>query len=178
MNVDSMKWGEFKICDLFEVYTGGDLILTNIVKGNIPIVSHSATDNGVNAYAQVIPNRKKFNHKTTISLADRGNFFATAQQIDFYIGTRVKALEAKFTQVNYFILLFICVCINKQSLKFSYGKNCCANTDSLRIMLPIDSKGNPNYAFMESFMKNLEQKHLRKIIKYYENKLLDSKTKA
>ena len=70
------------------------------------------------------------------------------------------------------------MCINKQSLKFSYGKNCCANTDSLRIMLPIDSKGNPNYAFMESCMRTLEQKHLTKIIKYYKNKLLDSKTKA
>ncbi len=47
-----------------------------------------------------------------------------------------------------------------------------------KLVLPIDSKGNPNYAFMESFMKNLEQKHLKKIIKYYENKLLDSKIKA
>ncbi|RDU72766.1 hypothetical protein CQA66_04025 [Helicobacter aurati] len=166
-----LQWGEFKISDLFEVYTGGDLILTNIIEGEIPIVSHSAIDNGVSVYTQTIPNRKKFNHKTTISLADRGNFFAATQKIDFYIGTRVKALEAKFTQVNYFILLFICLCINKQSVKFSYGKNCCANADSLKILLPLDSKGQPNYAFMESFMKELEQKHLQKILAYYTQKL-------
>ncbi|WP_104722675.1 restriction endonuclease subunit S [Helicobacter mesocricetorum] len=166
-----LQWGEFKISDLFEVYTGGDLILTNIIEGEIPIVSHSAIDNGVSVYTQTIPNRKKFNHKTTISLADRGNFFAATQKIDFYIGTRVKALEAKFTQVNYFILLFICLCINKQSVKFSYGKNCCANADSLKILLPLDSKGQPNYAFMESFMKELEQKHLQKILAYYTHKL-------
>ncbi|MDY5822558.1 MAG: hypothetical protein SPJ83_07230, partial [Helicobacter sp.] len=42
------------------------------------------------------------------------------------------------------------------------------------IELPIDSKGNPNYAFMKSCMRKLEQKHLTKIIKYYKNKLLDS----
>ncbi len=64
--------------------------------------------------------------------------------------------------------------------KFNWGGNGATLTRLKRgkILLPIDSKGNPNYAFMESFMKNLEQKHLRKIIKYYENKLLDSKIKA
>ena len=43
-----------------------------------------------------------------------------------------------------------------------------------KLMLPINSKGNPNYAFMESCMRKLEQKHLTKIIKYYKNKLLNS----
>ncbi|TLE09488.1 hypothetical protein [Helicobacter bilis] len=57
--------------------------------------------------------------------------------------------------------------------KFNWGGNGATLTRLKRgkILLPIDSKGNPHYEFMESFMKNLEQKHLQKILAYYTHKL-------
>lgn len=35
-----------------------------------------------------------------------------------------------------------------------------------RIMLPIDSKGEPDYKFMENYMKYLEQKKLFEYLDY------------
>ncbi|MGH2266889.1 restriction endonuclease subunit S [Campylobacter taeniopygiae] len=167
--LENVEWKEFKINEIFNVYTGGDLILSKIKKGNIPIISHSVLNNGISSWSSQIKYRKIFNYKTTISLADRGNFFAFTQMQNFYIGTRVKALEIKYN-VDFDVLKFICVCINKQSERFSYGRNCCANIEFLNIILPIDSKGNPNWQFMEDYIKDIEYKKIKDIVAYYQRK--------
>ncbi|MBK1971660.1 restriction endonuclease subunit S [Campylobacter sp. TTU_617] len=167
--LENVEWREFKINEIFNVYTGGDLILSKIKKGNIPIISHSVLNNGISSWSSQIKDRKIFNYKTTISLADRGNFFAFTQMQNFYIGTRVKALEIKYN-VDFDVLKFICVCINKQSDRFSYGRNCCANIEFLNIILPIDSKGSPNWQFMEDYIKHIEYKKIKDIVVYYQRK--------
>lgn len=164
--LENVEWREFKISEIFNVYTGGDLILSKIKKGNIPIISHSVLNNGISSWSLPIKDRKIFNYKTTISLADRGNFFAFTQMQNFYIGTRVKALEIKYN-VDFDVLKFICVCINKQSDRFSYGRNCCANIEFLNITLPIDSKGSPNWQFMEDYIKHIEYKKIKDIVAFY-----------
>lgn len=56
--------------------------------------------------------------------------------------------------------------------KFSWGGNGATLTRLKRgkIILPIDSKGNPDYALIESYMKNIEYRKIQNIIKYYKNK--------
>lgn len=164
MDLENIHWGEYKIGDLFNVYTGGDLIIYRIEKGVIPIISHSIEKNGIVAWSSKIEGRKLFNHNTSLSLADRGNFYAYAQNIDFYIGTRVKALEAKFPNCNFNILQFICPAINKQSVKFSYGNNATGGTEKIKILLPQTLKGEPDYSFMEAYIleKETEKTNLYK----------------
>lgn len=153
------NWQEFKIGDLFKTYTGGDLIIGNIEEGDIPVISHSAANNSVKAYSQNIPNKKLFDHRKTISLADRGTFFATIQPEDFYIGTRVKALEALYENITKHMLIFIATIINNEKYKFSYGRNCTDNLDSVIIKLPTLKLDNgafqPNWQFMEDYIKSL-----------------------
>ncbi len=160
------KWKEFILEELFEIFTGGDLILSRIDKGDIPIISHSMINNGVAGWTKPIPNQTLFNCNTTISLADRGNFYAFTQNTDFYIGTRVKALRAVFENVNKFILQFFCVLINKQSIKFSYGNNATGGLNKLKILIPTTADGKPDYAYMENYMKDLEYKKIKKYLKY------------
>jgi len=158
LTLSECKWSYFIIGNLFDSYTGTDLIISTIKgNGDIPIISHKAIDNGIATYTSTIPNRKLFNYKKTISLADRGNFKAFVQKQNFYIGTRVKALEAK-EKFSYYALLFIANSINKQSVKFSYGYNACDNIDKLKIMLPVNTKGEPDYRFMEDYIKEHEEK--------------------
>ncbi len=136
--------------------------MSKITKGNIPIISHSKGNNGIAAYTAPISRQKLFCHQTTISLADRGNFFATVQASDFYISTRVKALVSK-NAIPKNSLMFICTMINMQSVKFSYGNNCCGRTEGLKILLPADPAGSPNITFMEICMRQQET-HLKKQI--------------
>ena len=96
--IDIKKWKYFQIGGddgIFNTYTGGDLILYKTKIGNIPIISHSSENNGIQMKSEKIEDRRLFDCKRTISLADRGNFKAFVQDEDFYIGTRVKALELK-----------------------------------------------------------------------------------
>ena len=91
----SVEWGEYRIDDLFNIYTGRDVIIGKTSPGEIPLISHQNTENGVTRRIEHISNRRIFHYEETISLADRGVFYATTQNEDFHIGTRVKALVFK-----------------------------------------------------------------------------------
>ena len=171
MELQDILWDEIEIGSLFNTYTGGDLIISRITKGNIPIISHSVFNNGVADWTSPIIGQKLFDCTKTISLADRGNFYAFTQKINFYIGTRVKALEAKFDDCSKEILQFICPLINKQSVKFSYGNNATGGIEKLKILIPIKKDGTPDFSYMERFSINKEQKRIEKYRSYIDKKL-------
>lgn len=159
LSFDIQRWISYTIDDLFNIYTGGDLILNEIEEGKIPIVSHSENNCGVNYYTNIMKNRKIFNHNKCLSLADRGLFKTFTHQQDFYIGTRVKALELKNNLSNKYILLFISTIINNEVWRFNYGRNATDKLPKLIIKLPSksndDNKYEPDWEYMENYIKSL-----------------------
>lgn len=164
-------WKKFHIREISEVYTGGDLILSMVDEGEIPVASHKVENNGVGALVDYIDNRQLFDCDKTIALADRGCFHASVQTNDFYIGTRVKALKIK-KEVSKEILIFIATIINQETFKYSYGRNCTAGVENVTIKLPvqhntdgtifIDNKHTyseegyvPDWQWMERYIKTL-----------------------
>lgn len=178
MKLDTSKWQPFQINKIFKVYTGSDLIMGDIEDGDIPIASNSAENNNIAAYTSFIENRKLFDHTKSISIADRGKFWAFIQPKDFYIATRVKALVClDYNQLNIYQLSFIVSIINQESFKFTYGRNCCANLSEMKISLPFkqDIEGKPiidttkkysedgyvpDWEWMEDYIKSLHHKPL------------------
>lgn len=178
MNLNVEEWKPFRIDSIFNIYTGGDLIMGEIEEGTIPIASNSATNNNIAAYTAPIPNRKLFDHTKTISIADRGKFWAFIQPQDFYLATRAKGLECKDSNIlNEYQMAFIVSIINQESFKYNYGRNCCANLPNIEICLPIqhDNNGNPlidksnlysdsgyvpDWEKMEEYIKTLHWKKL------------------
>ncbi len=177
IKLSDRQWEEFEINKLFHTYTGGDLILNQVVAGEIPIVSHTSDNNGIGSYSCEIANQPLFDHDKSISLADRGTFFAARQKDDFYIGTRVKAMVFKddlFAIYNpsQYAIDFIVTVINHEQFRFCYGRNCTSGLDTLVIKLPVkqnddktpvldaDCKYNregyiPDFQFMEDYIKSL-----------------------
>ena len=149
LNIDS--WKSFKISDIFYTYTGGDLIINTIQEGEIPVISHTSVNNGIKIYSSEIDGQTLFDCKKTISLADRGTFFAAVQNHDFYIGTRVKALEFKDGRHSECILQFIVTIINHEKFRFCYGRNCTNGLDDLVIKLP-NKEGEIDYEFIEKYI--------------------------
>lgn len=162
------KWKTFRLDSLFDIYTGRDIIMSKTNKGLFPVISHSAQNNGVAMFIDRLSNRRLFSGSNTISLADRGNFFATIQPSYFYVATRVKALKGKDISSK-FILSFICNQINKQSVKFNYGHNACDNVNGAKIMLPVDDKGNPDYEYMEQYAHNKMLAKYKDYLQYANN---------
>lgn len=162
-----VTWADIKIKQVFDVFTGRDLIISSLNAGEFNVVSHSKENNGVCCTTQEVHERQLFRCIETISLADRGNFYATVQLSDFYIATRVKALKAKFSNSNKYKLIFLATIINNQEFRFSYGRNCCDDLENLIIKLPVysDKNGNaivdlegmpsPDYDYMEKYILNL-----------------------
>ena len=139
--MNTQNWSAFTLGELFDIYTGKDLIYSSLTYGEYPVIGHKAENNGITAYTKELDGYTLYDNTSTISLGDRGNFFAAVQSRPFYIGTRVKALTAKFRS-NTHILLFIATLINKESFRFSYGRNSCDRTDNITIKLPsINIKG-------------------------------------
>lgn len=101
-----------------------------------------------------------FNHKKSISLGDRGTFFAARQKDDFYIGTRVKALvflDSVWDRYHpsIYAIDFIVTLINYESFRFSYGRNCTNSLDLLKFKLPVyeNDTNTPDWDFMEEYIK-------------------------
>lgn len=151
--------------------------------GIIPLISHQNNNNGVAKYIKKLDNRILFDHKTTISLADRGVFCAFTQSQDFHIGTRVKALIFKNKNVSKEVRLFFVVAINMSQVKFiEYAQNATDKLPDLQILLPVlppdstkaesvNDKYNIDFAFMESFIKEIEKEHFLSLIEYYHKEM-------
>lgn len=152
-NMDTNTWKWFYLDQLFSIDTGKDLIYSELSPGEYPVIGHKAENNGVTTTTQYLTTHKLYDYTKTISLADRGNFYASVQTHDFYVGTRVKALVAKF-EAKIESLLYICVLINKEQYRFSYGRNCCDRISEFKIKLPVTPEGTPDWKYMEDFVKD------------------------
>ena len=51
-------------------------------------------------------------------------------------------------------LLYICVLINKEQYRFSYGRNCCDRISEFKIKLPVTPEGTPDWKYMDDFVKD------------------------
>ena len=178
MNLDVQNWQPFRIDRLFDIYTGGDLIMGDLEEGDIPIASNSSENNNIAAYTDYIEGKKLFDHTISISVADRGKFWAFIQPKDFYLATRVKGLVCKGDNLlNEYQMAFVVSVLNQESFKYSYGRNCCAHLPDVEIFLPIQhhSDGSliiddsnrwsdngyiPDWQFMEDYIKSLHHKPL------------------
>ena len=156
LNVNN--WKSYLVSELFEIYTGEDFILSEIEVGDIPVVSHSELNLGVNNFSIKILDRKLFDNKRFISLADRGMFKAYTHYENFYIGTRVKALGLKYENSNIYILLYITTILNNESWRFNYGRNSTDKLPELKISLPSrlseNNKYEPDWEYMENYVKS------------------------
>lgn len=162
----SVEWGEYRIDDLFNIYTGRDVIIGKTSPGEIPLISHQNTENGVTRRIKHISNRRIFHYEETISLADRGVFYATTQNEDFHIGTRVKALVFKDGKKSENVRLFFSSAINKLQILFTdYSSNATDKLPKFKIQLPV-LNGQIDYNFMESFIEELEAERIEELEAY------------
>ncbi|RKV11388.1 restriction endonuclease subunit S [Helicobacter pylori] len=162
-----LTWQSFKLGDLFEIYTGRDIIIGQTQQGDIPLVSHQHENNGITKTIKEIHNRTIFNHKQTIALADRGVFLATTQNKDFHIGTRVKALVFKNGEQDKKTRLFFTTCINKNQIMFlDYSSNATNKLPNLMISLPTNPHGGIDFDFMHTLINALMKQTIQGVVQY------------
>lgn len=172
LRLDDVEWGTFKIRNIFMIEKVIGKPIENYPVGNTPYVSTASTNNALVSFVDDINSVSKGN---TISVDPiKGSCFY--HEYDFigrgFSGASVNLLRSD--KLNKYNAIFCCSAIQKTAMaKASYGY--LFNSDRLKngtIMLPIDSKGNPNWQFMEDYVKQEMKEQSQKIVSYYENKLL------
>ena len=166
LTLDSMEWREFKVKELFEVKPVKGKSITNYEEGKIPYISTSSIDNGLSNFIDTVDN---ISIKNCISVDPIGGkaFF---HDYDFVgrggAGSAINLLYN--TCLDKYSGLFICKILESSSFyKASYGVQLNGNRlKNLKLLIPVDNDGKPNWEYMGNFMKGLEKESIEKVIAY------------
>lgn len=158
-SLKDIKWKEFQICELFEIKNVYGKPLENYTDGNIPYITTSILNNGL--VSCIAANGRCISSKNAISV-DPINGKSFFHEYNFvgrgFSGASINLLYKN--GLNKYIALFLCKTIENTAFKkASYGY--LFNSDRLKkakIMLPVNSKGEPDYKFMEEYIKEKEEK--------------------
>ena len=107
---------------------------------------------------------RKFSNN--ITLANSGSVGeAFYHSYEYIASDHVTSLKLK--DGNKYIYLFLTSITRRLKEKYSFNREISdGRIIREKILLPIDSLGNPNWKFMESYIKSIEAKQIEKIIKY------------
>lgn len=153
------EWREFNLSGengIFELKNSASKIHNkNILdeKGKIPYVTRTAENNGV---AKHIKEQKiEINKGNCLTLGmDAVTIFY--QENDFYTGDKIKILRNdNLNKINSLFLISIIRKVIKQNFSWGGKGMNFKELKKIKILLPVDSKGNPDWQFMEDYIKSL-----------------------
>ena len=174
VNLNDLEWKEFYFSQIFTtIQRGKRLIKQNQKDGKIPYISSSGINNGVDNFISNDEGVRKF--KNCISLANSGSVgSAFFHNYEFVASDHITSLvNEKF---NKYIYLFLLPIISRLSVKYSFNRE--INDPRIKkekLLLPINSQGQPDYEFMEKFMRQIEQKQIQIQLDYMNKKLVQVK---
>ena len=157
------KWGTFPIGELFDIHPTKAYKLTNSSlmeeDGVNPVVVNSSFNNGIGGYT----NQENTEKGGIITFSDTTSAEAIFyQETDFVGYPHVQGMypigEYKDKWTKYSLLFFVSVFRNRAlGLNYDYvNKFTRESAKQISIKLPVDKTGNPDFSYMESYMKNLE----------------------
>jgi len=153
--LNEKRWSEFSINKIFSVSPGKRLESYNMSEGERPFIGAVDSSNGITNY---VSNDNDSKDKNVLGVNYNGN----GMVISFYhpyeciFSDDVKRFHLREIEDNKHVFLFMKTAILKQKSKYNYGyKFNGARMARQKIMLPINDKGDPDYQYMEQYMKNV-----------------------
>ena len=156
--IDTKDWKEFRIGDLFNACLSKDDIQpTDIVEGNTPLISSGKENNGIIAY--ISDDKAKLWNAGTITVDMFGKAFYQTNSYHCVSHGRVNILIPK-VQFSERVGKYIACVIEMVSIKKYQFTEMCTGKKLLKdiIKLPVDDNENPDWNYMEEYIKNLEDR--------------------
>ena len=169
--INTTSWGEFEVGKLFDIHPTKSYKMTNakLLDGGASLVlANSAYNNGVGG-TSTQPTTEKGGMITFSDTVDANTIFY--QENDFIGYSHVQGLypigkyKDCWTKEN---LLFFITSFKKAALtkRFDYDNKFNRNiASSLIVKLPVDSEGDPDWRYMEEYIKDIEVRVCDKILK-------------
>ncbi|MFP6169474.1 restriction endonuclease subunit S [Helicobacter pylori] len=182
--LNAIKWGEFKLGDLFEVYTGSLLSQEDLAKGDIVRISVKSDNNGVYGHFDTLKNKKARHFENFISVNFFGNCFYHPYLAS--VEMKVHVLKLKNRLLTRRVGLFLANQLNKCFYgQFTYGTQLSSSKlkhNNFKIQLPLKPTANTqslediDFDFMEKFIAELEQCRLAELQAYLKATGLENTT--
>lgn len=140
---------------LFDIKKGKRLTAADQTEGTTPYIGAIESNNGVsNRIGQ-----SAIHQGNTISLSYNGSVGEAFYQPDPYWSTddvNALYLRSEYGELTPAIGLFISTILRQEKYRFSYGRKWTLdNMNATSIRLPVTSDGNPDWQFMEDYMRSL-----------------------
>jgi hypothetical protein len=153
LDIDNWKW--FNYIDLFDIEKGKSTKISElkIDNGKTPIVSATSLNNGVACYTNNLP----IYEKNTITVSTNGKPGEAFYQNKEYIATSDVAIYKPKFKLNKYIAMFFIMIIRLEQPKYNYGRKW--NIERMKeskMKLPVTPSGEPDFEFMETYIKSLE----------------------
>lgn len=151
------NWRKFKVSDLFDIERGSLSNLNDIEPGECPIVSAFGAKQGITFFGNV---DEKYSNCITASMNGSGTGYFSYHDYCFNANADCGVLIPKF-KISKEIALFIVTILNKIAYRYTYGRKLTIDRlSNENILLPSDSLGNPDFNFMEKYIKTISYSDL------------------
>lgn len=172
MRLNEREWKDFSVPYIFQkIQRGKRLKNADHVPGIIPYVSSTANNNGVDDYIEAIDGTRVF--ENCISLANSGSVgTAFYEPFAFVASDHVTSLKRENT--SQYVYLFLTAVLEQQGSNFNFNREINdLRIRKMRVMLPVDDNDEPDYQFMEDYMKELMTAKRKQYQKYVEQRLVE-----
>lgn len=159
--IEEKEWAEFFIADVSEILSGRDIYASERIKGNTPYISATANNNGIGHF---VGNDNPTKESGCLSVNRNGSVgYSFYHPYQALFGNDCRKLRLKNPSKH--VGIFISQQITRQRGKYGYGyKMGTARLKRQKIMLPINDQNEPDYDYMENYMKQLEYKKLNEYL--------------
>lgn len=162
-SISETKWSPVCVSDIGDVLSGHDIYARERIKGPIPYITSGSANNGIGYF---VGNDNKSKDSDVISVNRNGavgEAFYHPYTALFGNDCRKVKLKQKYEYAPFFIAAML----SKQKKAFSYSRKLgTARLKRLRIMLPVNDQGQPDYDYMEQYVKNLMIKKYQSYLDY------------
>lgn len=153
--LNTRSWRLFYLGDLFNFEKGERLTKPDRIKGNIPLITAGENNNGVSeciSFEDFKDKKKIFENKITVDMF----FNVFYHDYKYFSDDNIHTLIPIKFELNKYNSLFLITILNKLKFKYAYGRQVrLMRLPFEKIKLPIDSSGNPDWKFMEDYIKSL-----------------------
>ena len=153
INFKEKKWLEFKYSELFNIEKGKRLVNDDVVDGDIPFIRAISKNNGVDKWIDIKPNHSG----NTITINYDGSVGESFYQPKSHFSVdSINILYPKKFKLNVYVAMFLITLIKLKKKIYNYGykwnkKRMLSST----IKLPVDQDNEPDWKFMEEYVKSL-----------------------
>ena len=163
--LDEVEWSPFFVSDIFdEIERGKRLKKADHKPGCVPYVSSTALNNGIDGFIEASPGARVFGN--CVSLANSGSVGSAFYEPFVFVASD-HITHLKTEGFSKWLYLFLSTTLKKQSVNFNFNREINdARIKKMQIMLPVAPSGEPDYAYMEQYAKNLMLRKYEQYLSY------------